>query len=177
MDAPAPKHWAAKYSGEIALGCLFAGLGLMFFWPITGGHGPRRATVSVSHLKFIGLAHILYQEAHDGAGPFPSTWMDQLEPFLKDPVAFIAPNKERKQDEFGYAYYRRLGSVKLPAVQNIEEVPMAFDSHDLSWNANGGLDLLPDPPRWENEKNTIAFLDGHAKSITTAPMFKIKLRE
>ncbi len=120
---------------------------------------------------------MLYLESHDGAGPFPNTWMDQIEPYAKNPAVFIAPNKERKQDEFGYAYYRRLGHVELSAVLNPEEVPMVFDSHDLSWNANGGLDLLPDPPRWENEKNTIAFLDGPAKSITTAPKFEIKLKE
>jgi len=162
------------------VGFLLVAVFLLLFWPVEwNGKDVARRSASLSNLKQIALGHAQYVADHDGFGPVPDNWMDQLSPYLKqeEKWKFVAPIKGRTEGEYGYAYYRPLGDVKVWAVQNKEEVVLAFESSDLSWNANGGLELLPDPPRWRGSMNNFAYLDGHANGRREPPKFEIVLPE
>lgn len=177
MDEGKPKRkisWAAV----IVVLVVVCACGFVFFPVLPHGHGQARRSASISNLKQIALGHALYLADFDGFGPSSETWADQLMPYVKNEYLFKSPRfneaQVMREDEYGYAYYRPLGGVHLDKVQNPEEVPLAFDSSDLRWNANGDLSLLPDPPRWDG-KNLIAFLDTHVKAVEGRPRVEIKL--
>jgi hypothetical protein len=146
-----------------------------------------RKTWSFSNMKQQAAAHAMYVEANDGFGPSPDTWMDQLGPYLaqrfpsrdesqRDAVFFV-PFAERKEGEHGYAYYRPLGGVRVSDVKNPEEVVLAFESSDLRRNANGGFELLPKKPYWDDGDIVFSFLDTHVRAFKAAPKFEIELPE
>jgi hypothetical protein len=142
---------------------------------LCGGATGAKKVRSLSNLKQLGLAHMLYVEDWSGFGPPPATWVDSMWSYHHNAMSYESPHEGRKKGEYGYAYYRPLGEVKEWAIQNKEEVPMLFDSSDLRRNANGDMSLLPNPPRWLGETNLFAFLDGHVKSFRTPPKLEIKL--
>lgn len=140
------------------------------------GHDKESAMKAsdLSNAKQSAIANIMYMADHDGYGPPPDHWMDALSPYIKNDVIYTSPGLDQNAGEHGYAYLRLLGGIRLEDVTNSNEVPVLFNSSDLSRNVAGGLDLLPDPPRWEGGNN-IAFLDGHAKRHETARQFRIEL--
>lgn len=155
---------------------LFISLMLIQSMCACGGRMTAKRTASLSNLKQTALAHEMYVTEYDGFGPSPESWMDQIAPYLlnKNERLFASVHETIEDHEYGHAYFRPLGSLKEWAVQNKEEVPLMFDSTDLRRNANGGLELLPDPPRW-GEANLMAFLDGHVKAIREKPKVEIAL--
>lgn len=156
------------------LGCMILLIirpGKIFGYPNT--HSPERS--DLSNLKQMGLAHLMYMEDNDGYGPPPDQWMEVLLPYYKNERILNSPGLDGDAGEYGYAYLSELGPIRESDVINPESVPAFFNSSDLRRNVTGGLELLPDPPRWDGEVNHIAFLDAHAKAFETAPKFKIEL--
>ena len=140
----------------------------------TGGYRPGR---TVSTLKVIAIAIQMYSEDHDGCIPMNGTWMDAIDPYLKNDRALMddsVPN--RKEGDYGIAFYGPVSGINVKAVVNPESVPLVFQSSDLRRNASSDLSTLPSPPR-DFERNFVAFLDCHAKAMPpewpTAPVVVI----
>jgi hypothetical protein len=148
--------------------------GVMLYPIILAARPAAPRAGSISNLKQIALANTMYCAENDGYGPNPLTWTDDLLPQLHNRELFRSTHLEEGGEESGYAYYRPLFGLNQDLIENLNEVPVVFDSSDMRWNANGDLSLLPDPPRWDG-KNLIAFLDGHVKAVEGTPEVEIKL--
>lgn len=181
------KHRQSRAIGSLALiNWILIGLAVFAFIlsPLScyDGKAAARKTADLSHLKQSALANLIYMADHDGYGPPPDQWMDLVAPYLRNEWSsnddvervYTSPGFDRDGGEYGYAYLRELGGVRLEDVLNPQEVPLLFNSSDLGRNVAGGLDLLPDPPRWDSGNN-FAFLDSHAKHLDVAPQFTIEL--
>ncbi|MEX2244067.1 MAG: hypothetical protein WD716_09515 [Fimbriimonadaceae bacterium] len=156
-------------------------VGVCCAWPVScfwQAQMLARRTSSISNLKQIGTAHAMYTEQHDGYGPPPDRWADALLA-ENDRLGFLHEYSKSYQSDshkamFAYAYFRPLDGIAVSEVKNPAEVPLAFDSSDLRWNANGDLTLLPDPPRWLGT-NLILFLDTSARAVRETPVVAIKI--
>ena len=157
---------------SVVVGLLIIAFILFPVYTICSAGAPESS--DLSNIRQLALGHGMYMSDHDGYGPPPDQWMDALKPYTKNELIFTNPGLDQDAGEYGYAYLRELGGVHLDDVINPAKVPVLFNSSDLRRNVAGGLDLLPDPPRWEGGNN-IAFLDSHAKRHETAPTFTIEL--
>ncbi|MEX2242243.1 MAG: hypothetical protein WD716_00190 [Fimbriimonadaceae bacterium] len=169
-------HGVSTLVTVLYVGGLLLFFSLMFFQTNCACGGSGRKSVSLSNLKQAAIGHEMYVADNDGFGPSPKSWVDQVSAYMpnKSERVFASAHEAIKDGEYGHAYFRPLGDLKEWAVQNKEEVPLMFDSTDLRRNANGGLELLPDPPRW-GKVNLMAFLDGHVKAIRERPRVEIIL--
>ena len=155
---------------------ILAGIALLVFLSplfLYGGHGYSKRSSDLSNVKQIAVGHALYMYDSDGYGPPPEQRMDVLLPDTKTEKIYTSPGLDADAGEYGYAYLRELGGIRLDDVLYPAKVPLLFNSSDLQRNVAGGLDLLPDPSRWEGGNN-IAFLDTHAKRHEIAPKFMIE---
>ena len=139
------------------------------------GHdrGQAMRAFDLSNVKQLTIANAMYMSDSDGYGPPPEQRMDVLLPDTKTEKIYTSPGLDADAGEYGYAYLRELGGIRLDDVLYPAKVPLLFNSSDLQRNVAGGLDLLPDPSRWEGGNN-IAFLDTHAKRHEIAPKFMIE---
>ena len=127
--------------------------------------GSRR---TMENLKRLANANALYAEDFDGRLPVAERWMDSIvsregqypiaEETLIDPEL-----SERKDGQYGFAFYQPLSSIEIASVANPQEVPMLFQSTLLERNATGDLSTLPDQPR-NGHTNYFAALDTHVSS-------------
>lgn len=109
----------------------------------------------------------MYANDFDDRLPPAKTWMDKTMPYSKDKWSYRCPALQRSgPNEFGHAFRRSLGGIDVGNASNPDQEAMIFDSTDLTWNANGPLSLLPFPGRLREGKNGIAFLSGHATTLT-----------
>jgi len=125
----------------------------------------------LSGLKQISLALIMYSTDSDDVLPPASTWADRTMPYSKNADIYKCPDLKLATKQFGHAYNRGLENKTTASFAYPTNVPATFDATDLSWNANGPLSLLPQPGRHPDGRNTIAFLDAHAKPMTRMELF------
>ncbi|MEZ0324548.1 MAG: hypothetical protein ACAH95_01460 [Fimbriimonas sp.] len=125
-----------------------------------GNRGAKRVHCIVNE-KQLAAALLLYGEANNERFPESGKWMDSIEPLLKMPDALQCP---ALSEGFGYAFTESLGTKALKEVNNPQDKMMLFDSTNLSRNAQDDAASLPNPGR-HDERNNVAFADGHAKSI------------
>ncbi len=121
---------------------------------------------SLGNVKQQARGLILYREDYDRTHPPSRAWMDAILPFgVYDETVFKDPAlKSKLKEEFGFAFFRLLSGMKVDELRNPHLIPMTFQSRDLSWNASGGLDLLP-YRRVKPRGNHVSFVDGHAKYV------------
>lgn len=127
--------------------------------------GSRR---TMENLKRLANANALYAEDFDGRLPVAERWMDSIvsregqypiaEETLIDPEL-----SERKDGQYGFAFYKPLSSIEIASVANPWDFPMLFQSTLLERNATGDLSTLPDQPR-NGHTNYFATLDTHVSS-------------
>lgn len=123
---------------------------------------------TLENLKRLANANALYAEDFDGRLPVAERWMDSIvsregqypiaEETLIDPEL-----SERKDGQYGFAFYQPLSSIEIASVANPQEVPMLFQSTLLERNATGDLTTLPDPAR-NGRVNHVALLDTSVRS-------------
>ncbi|MCH7904421.1 MAG: hypothetical protein IH944_07625 [Armatimonadetes bacterium] len=123
---------------------------------------------TMDNLKRLATANTLYAEDFDGRLPVAERWMDSIvsregqypiaEETLIDPEL-----SERKDGQYGFAFYKPLSSIEIASVANPWDFPMLFQSTLLERNATGDLSTLPDQPR-NGHTNYFATLDTHVSS-------------
>lgn len=131
--------------------------------PVSGGHGRGApATACLSNMKQIGLAAIMYAADNDERFPPAQTWEDAVLPTYAKQTSFACPLAPGHR--YGYAMNRAISLANSAKFQRPEEQITFFESVACVRNANGTERLMPRPGR-HSGRNTVAYADGHAKSI------------
>jgi len=118
-----------------------------------------------SNLKQEALAVLMYQADSDDYLPNASTWADQTSPYSRSKEIYTCPIAKPSAGEYGHAFLRSLSRRKGSEIPKPDLQPAIFDSTDMSWNANGSLDLLPVQGRHPGHTNCIAMLDSHVRVV------------
>jgi hypothetical protein len=124
-----------------------------------------RRAAAMSCVKQLGLAALEYADDADGRLPEAEEWMDCTSAYAKSLPIYRAPGLSG-DGVFGFAFRRKLSDKTIDTVVDQGKVALIFDSTDTRRNASGGLDLLPNPPRYGG-KNVVCVVDGHGKAIPT----------
>ncbi len=139
-------------------------LAVILFPVVTKDRGSRRS-ITLSNMKQLALATMMYTDDNDEHLPPAESWMDVIEPYHKnDRIAHDDSIKDRKDDEYGFAFFEPVSCINPWSVVDQAGVPMLFQSVLMGRNAHSDLSTLPSIPR-NGKMNIIAFLDGHAKAF------------
>lgn len=130
-----------------------------------------KGLVSLSNLRQIGLALIMYAESHAGLLPPAGTWVDALLPQwanVKD-SSFHAENLFRDPsapggEPFNYAFNRALSGARLADLKDPSATVMVFESTAGVRNAADTGQTLPRPGRHAGG-DYFVFADGHARWV------------
>jgi len=158
----------ARKKWLLGLGCLagFLSCCCMILWPVWRSAAyPARRAAALSNVHQLALGALMYSNDFDDHLPHAGVWMDETLPYVANgtrPEIFRSPD-HLGANEFGFAFRRTLSAKQTPDVDKPEVTAMIFDSIDTRWNANGGLELLPRPGRYQSY-NVAAFVDGHVKA-------------
>jgi len=127
--------------------------------------------VSLSNLRQIGLALIMYAESHAGRLPPAGTWVDALLPQWADvkDKSFHAENLFRDPsapggEPFNYAFNRALSGMRLADLKDPAATVLVFESTAGVKNAADTGQTLPRPGR-HSGGDYFVFADGHARWV------------
>ncbi len=118
----------------------------------------------LSQVKQIGMAHLMYAADHNDRLPHRDLWMDAVAPYVKNKETLLVDPEVKGHGQHGDAFDSRLSERVIEEVKDPEHQPLVFDSINLGKNASDPSTSLPNPGRHEG-KNSIVYLDGHAKRI------------
>lgn len=121
------------------------------------------ATACLSNVKQLATALIIYTSDYDDRLPNRDRWMDAISHITKNPRVFIDP-EIKTEEQYGYAFDSHLSNRNVNSFKKPEQHSMLYDSINLARNASDPFNSLPNPGRHKG-KNSIAYLDGHAKRI------------
>lgn len=148
------------------VGLLLVLAAVVVFYPVfVGSAEPRHLRSTLSHAKQLATACQLYMADFDQRLPIASRWMDSIYPYLKNEDIFIDPDLvDRKEGEYGFAFFELLSGVDASAVTDPASVPLIFQSSLLHRNVSSDLSTLPVPARSKGG-NVVGFLDGHVERL------------
>lgn len=138
-----------------------------------------RTTTSLSNLRQIALAIIMYAQAHNNRLPDADRWVDEVLPLWLDPKASPA-EKERSTkslfrdpsapegQEWTYAFNRNLSGLPLSSLKNPAGTVLVFESTTGAKNAADTGQSLPHPG-WHNDGSDLSFVDGHVVWMSDKP--------
>lgn len=127
-----------------------------------GGLSKERseANMCLWKAKEIALSVQVYSSDYEDRLPLAASWQETLVANYIPREWTNCPTAPGRQ--FGYAMNRPLSGVKLTAINDPATQPMFFESAACIPNANGTVDLMPNPGR-HNGRNTVVLANGHAK--------------
>jgi hypothetical protein len=141
-------------------------LGAALLLPVRHHGGSSKNTWSLSNVKQHALALAMYSTDFDDRLPEAEGWIDLSMPYSKNEDVYVDPLLvDRKPGESGYAFFLPMSGVDSMKVEAPDKMPMTFQSSDLSRNANGYLDLLPNRLQ-KRRGNIVSFIDAHAKVMS-----------
>ncbi|MHB1455960.1 MAG: hypothetical protein ACYC0V_03490 [Armatimonadota bacterium] len=163
-DGTKPKHRSGAKSMGIAclliIGLIIAiavMLQALFSWGSTRNH----SVPCLSRVKQLGTAIQMYAAENDGMAPLGANWQEALFPYIKSKTMLICP--EAKTEDRCYALNFHVQGRNIWVIDPPQNAVMVFESIPGT-NQCGSRQLLPSPPR-HPEGHSIAFMDGHAKSV------------
>jgi prepilin-type processing-associated H-X9-DG protein len=116
----------------------------------------------LGNVKNLAMAIQIYLTDYD-ALPEPARWCDEISEYVRRPDVYHCYQAPALRS----AYALNTGAVganeKMAASPSAARLIVIFES-DVGWNAHGGGELLPTPPRHLGGEN-FGFLDGHARWI------------
>ena len=123
-------------------------------------HRKAQAVSSLSNVKQIGTAAMMYAQDYDEVLPAPaSKYKDILMPYIKSEQIFHAPAAPATET-VSYSFNKHLEGVQMAAISHPAETIMLYE----------GKDMKPEY-RYEG-KTVIGFADGHAKLHTPEQVAK-----
>jgi len=134
-----------------------------------------RAASSMSNLKQIALATLIYAQAHKDRLPDADRWADEVLPYLIGPQAspadrervtkglFRDPSAPEGQN-WTYAFNRNLSGRLLSSIKDPSNTVLVFESTTSVKNAADVGASVPRPGRHSGGSH-YAFADGHVKWI------------
>jgi len=154
---PSAPGMAAYMGGMMGFAAAMAA-GTTRSFPVPGSsvsvaHGAQ----SLSNLKQLSLALLMFADDHDGKLPAAKTWKADLRPYVKDPDVFESPFG----DAFVYEYNPALSGKKLSAIANPAAVPAFVEAKPGMWPTPGNYSS-PDG------KIRVAFVQARAKTCSEA---------
>ncbi len=123
--------------------------------------------VSLSNLRQIGLAVVVYAQSHGGRLPDADHWVDEIAPTLGDEKALRSLMWDRAApptQPYGYAFNRSLSGVNLATLKDPAQVAMVFESTLGHRNAADTGQSVPSPGRHEGGTHYV-FADGRARWV------------
>jgi prepilin-type processing-associated H-X9-DG protein len=150
----------------VELGCVVVALvfaGAVFYPVWRSARLAPPSSSCLSNLKQLAIGEGIYAMEHDDKLPPATLWMDAIEPNVKWPEAFRCPAIGGGEG-YGYAMNCTLPAQPTMDFQEPSTAVLLFESVLTARNACSGVYGFPDPPR-HNDKNAVAFLDGHVKSF------------
>ena len=133
--------WDFRCLGAALLLCLVC------IWPAVRLRKQIAKGAATDRVHELGMSAMLYSADADDHFPRANVWMDELMLYAKNTEAFRAPGY-RAAGQFGFAFRRSLSTRSTHEIRDPSGVALIFDSTNTSWNANGELNLLPNPSRW-----------------------------
>ncbi len=131
-----------------------------------------KGIASLSNLRQIGLALVVYPETHEGRLPAADTWVDALLPWWKktaqpdgstfDPMLLFRDPSAPEGQHWSYAFNRALSGVKITDIANPAATVMLFESTTGVKNASDTGRSLPHPGRHLGGSHYV-FANGHAQ--------------
>lgn len=122
---------------------------------------------SLSNLKQLALAVIVYCQNHNNCFPDADHWMDEISPYLGSPQALrllmrdpAAPASQL----YNYAFNRNLSGLDISKVENPSKTVMLFESTSGRANASDTGESVPHPGRHAGGTD-YALVDGLALYI------------
>lgn len=138
-----------------------------------------RAATSMSNLKQIALAILIYAQAHNDRLPDAGRWAEEILPLWVDPKASAA-EKERSSkslfrdpsapegQDWTYAFNQNLSGLPLSSLKDPANTVLVFESTTALKNAADAGPSLPRPGRHSGGSH-YAFADGHVRWVPDKP--------
>jgi len=143
----------------------------IFLMPIGSPKEASKRTACLSNVKQMSLAALAYANDHDDKLPLAVNWMDST-PMYVGRGNYAPSETERvyhdvtfSGDQYGYAFRLQASSKEISSIKTPSSFALIFDSKLMQRNAGSGLETLPSPGRHQG-RNSVGYLDGHAKSVT-----------
>jgi hypothetical protein len=126
----------------------------------SSGRGPRNQCLS--HLKQQYYGAVVYAADVDQHLPLGEGWMDVLYPYIKTEEQYDCPAAGR----YGYAMNEKLAGQSLTkwSEDELNEIPLFFDSATIGRSVTGPVSLAPDPPR-HGKNNFAAYAGGRGRIL------------
>lgn len=118
-----------------------------------------RSTLCLSNMKQTAVAAIMYTSDYDERLPLAPTWQTTLS---GSTTAKVLGCPDVKGPIGGFAFVKSLSGKRSDRVGKPNETILLFESNDVSLNAVGDP-KEPFTPR--HQKQSLGYLDGHARSI------------
>jgi prepilin-type processing-associated H-X9-DG protein len=153
---------------KVALGIFAIFILAVVLFPVFAPVHTNRRTSCLTNLKQDAVANVMYAGDYDERLP-TAAWMDLLSPYQKNEDLFrcVSLSKENKE-AYGFAYNSTLFGTKMEATPEPPKMETIYDSTSVARNAADPVSSLPVPGR-HGRRNFIAYLDGHAKAVTSPP--------
>lgn len=120
-----------------------------------------------SNIKQICLGILMYSQDYDEKFPLATNWEDiVVSQYIKDQRVAVCPKAPTLRS--GYAYNAQLSGRERNTIKKPAETVAILES-DKGWNAAGGRELLPSPPRHVDGDN-YGFVDGHVRWFSRRSM-------
>lgn len=151
--------------GCFVLLSVVAVFGAILFPVFVQAREKARLTACMSNVKNLSRAVLLYAQDNDEHFPLGSEWMDRITKYQPNDKFYHCPSAAGvKTVRFGYAFNSDLAEQSLEKVDDPRQVPMIYDSSNLSRNATDAVTSLPNPPRHDSHRgNVIGYVDGRAR--------------
>lgn len=159
------------------IGCVFAGailatVAVVMLYPVfvraPYGHRPS----DLAHIKQVAVGLIMYASDWDERFPPRDRWFDRVNDtaIKNEAVARCVGLLEEDPEGFGHALNAPMAGADADALSSPATSLLVFDSIDLSRNAVSTVEQIPNPGR-NNGRNTIGYVDGHAKMVAIGERF------
>jgi len=118
-----------------------------------------------SNAKQVAVGMMMYVQDYDERYPPTTTWQNDVMPYIKN--ALVYQCTERPYMPYGYAYNKLLDKLTMDKLTAPANTPMLYES---TLGYLGAADKLESFVTPHNGLGTVAYADGHVKSVPTAPL-------
>jgi len=124
-------------------------------------HEKALQTQSMSNMKAIGLAVMMYMQAHDEHFPHAASWTDEISPYLKDKSVLHDP-ADQPSHRYSYAFNAKWSGAYLAKLESPSQAVLLFESNSGKKNASDHGASIARPGR-HSGGSIFCFCDGHVK--------------
>jgi RNA polymerase sigma factor (sigma-70 family) len=117
---------------------------------------------SISNLKLLALAIIMYAADHQDTYPHANKWVDEVAPYAHGSIEALMRDPSAPTLKYGYAFNAKLSGVGLNTLPNPAYTVLVFESTLGVRNASDAGESVPHPGRHLSGTD-FAYAEGHVK--------------